>query len=652
MPPPAAKHTCVVFYGKVGNFERPGRSGRSVETHTLPGIDMLVLAWHTVVRHIHFATMDHVGHSWSPRIGRVLDQLFNLRVGLHQVEETSRNRRLCQEHVAHLAGRQIPFAKVGNGVSSCERTASQLLSIYRAMQLKARLEHDRAVRYDSVLLCRWDLVWSNRLRIGERVGMPQMPPRTYFLPQGCVSTSTLDSAELRQWHSRICGQTARVATIGGGHSAESTLSSHKRTVELARQVASAGQSSKGAMQHRIELRPMARAVWQLDWWLVSGSVEADAFAEAGSAEAFSNHTVRHAEILSPDGAKEHTIMGHTIWGLHLLHRLDASLRFAPMHRGVDFALARHWSRDGCLPLTRTCQDGLCSARDVRPHLASHLVGPASNPGGLRSMPTRARATIPGEAAHMAAACSDGYFFCRRGSQACADDQGGAHPMDTQEGRSIYYLCSEWVCREAHLSPDSQACAGLLLALAHEVTGAIDRGSRQHGLPLAHPRLQNRTGDGRLYRQSQALLATLDQPLNPRTLLADACPDLDLLRGGMAHAGVGYCDVTEDAEGDCENGNKGSFQMAADGDHGGVLRDHSGCIERCRRCARCNFVSVSAANHDCSWFHTCTLPLGLDMGGAGYLTFAVRSMPQQRRGIGIRRDSNNSTARATRATRST
>ena len=42
----------------------------------------------------------------------------------------------------------------------------------------------------------------------------------------------------------------------------------------------------------------------------------------------------------------------------------------------------------------------------------------------------------------------------------------------------------------------------------------------------------------------------------------------------------------------------------------VVRDHTSCIARCRQCGRCNFVSVSILNRDCSWFHTCRTPLGL------------------------------------------
>lgn len=85
---------------------------------------------------------------------------------------------------------------------------------------------------------------------------------------------------------------------------------------------------------------------------------------------------------------------------------------------------------------------------------------------------------------------------------------------------------------------------------------------------------------------------------------------------LASARVGYCDATDDGvEGDCSQGVKGSFAI------GGAISDHSSCIERCVRCERCNFVSVSLGHRDCSWFHSCPVTHEAN-GGSGYLTLHV------------------------------
>ena len=83
----------------------------------------------------------------------------------------------------------------------------------------------------------------------------------------------------------------------------------------------------------------------------------------------------------------------------------------------------------------------------------------------------------------------------------------------------------------------------------------------------------------------------------------------------ANASVGVCDAAPDAS-DCEHGRAGTFPGSP---------DHTGCIEQCRRCARCRFVSIAAGprgHSECRWFSQCTVPLQVEHGGGGFLTVEV------------------------------
>ena len=71
-----------------------------------------------------------------------------------------------------------------------------------------------------------------------------------------------------------------------------------------------------------------------------------------------------------------------------------------------------------------------------------------------------------------------------------------------------------------------------------------------------------------------------------------------LSRGLTRGHYGYCDVTA-GSGDCERGSKGEFT-------GLRFHEYADCFEACRACRRCNFVSVSFDDHDCSWYHSCDL----------------------------------------------
>ena len=48
--------------------------------------------------------------------------------------------------------------------------------------------------------------------------------------------------------------------------------------------------------------------------------------------------------------------------------------------------------------------------------------------------------------------------------------------------------------------------------------------------------------------------------------------------------------------DCERAEYGAWQTPT------TLRE---CVNACQGCARCNYISFSARNRDCSWFHNCS-----------------------------------------------
>ena len=82
-----------------------------------------------------------------------------------------------------------------------------------------------------------------------------------------------------------------------------------------------------------------------------------------------------------------------------------------------------------------------------------------------------------------------------------------------------------------------------------------------------------------------------------------------------HIGRGYCSASsEGSEGDCARGLIGTW----------LIGDLPQCIERCKQCAQCNFVSFSKRHRDCSWFAGCaTKALGKLYGGDAFDTFRVK-----------------------------
>ena len=66
---------------------------------------------------------------------------------------------------------------------------------------------------------------------------------------------------------------------------------------------------------------------------------------------------------------------------------------------------------------------------------------------------------------------------------------------------------------------------------------------------------------------------------------------------------GFCEKTSSSSADCLLDDLGSFGLsrrAATDEHSA----RQACAARCHTCARCAYVSVSAAQRDCSWFAEC------------------------------------------------
>ena len=79
---------------------------------------------------------------------------------------------------------------------------------------------------------------------------------------------------------------------------------------------------------------------------------------------------------------------------------------------------------------------------------------------------------------------------------------------------------------------------------------------------------------------------------------------------------GYCAFTDSDEGDCDHGTKGSFALGPR-----LPPTAAWCTAACRSCPQCRFVSMSAENRDCSWFHSCDLSR-LETNPASFRTWRV------------------------------
>lgn len=85
--------------------------------------------------------------------------------------------------------------------------------------------------------------------------------------------------------------------------------------------------------------------------------------------------------------------------------------------------------------------------------------------------------------------------------------------------------------------------------------------------------------------------------------------------------AGYCaETTTGDAGDCERGERGSWRLTMR--HG--IWDEYACVRHCvRSCPRCRYVSVSLAQKDCSWYHSCDMrQLHTAQPQLGFRSFAI------------------------------
>ena len=80
--------------------------------------------------------------------------------------------------------------------------------------------------------------------------------------------------------------------------------------------------------------------------------------------------------------------------------------------------------------------------------------------------------------------------------------------------------------------------------------------------------------------------------------------------------AGFCEPTDDGESDCVHGDRGAWRVDTSVDvarsaptptlQAQAVVDLWSCVERCRACSRCRFVSYSQRFKDCSWYYECDL----------------------------------------------
>uniref|UniRef100_A0A7S3FK20 Uncharacterized protein n=1 Tax=Haptolina ericina TaxID=156174 RepID=A0A7S3FK20_9EUKA len=143
-------------------------------------------------------------------------------------------------------------------------------------------------------------------------------------------------------------------------------------------------------------------------------------------------------------------------------------------------------------------------------------------------------------------------------------------------------------------------AGDTLDIFKELSLRASHGTRLPFLDAQLPRGMGRRGVCPLQNQSWKQVAPVRVPLG------------------------GFCAPTTDGS-DCDRGNSGAWPF---------LDEHD-CRSRCTSCARCNVISFSKINKDCSWYHDCHTGRELDelkqRGGCGWYQECAHGSEARRRG---------------------
>ena len=271
-----------MLHGKLGSIDRGQGWTRAVDGGA-PTVDLAVVCYAGVVRHIVEAnramySVDVFGHSWSPDMGPALDALFAPKGSAHERETVARNRELCTNLVMELrkytaAHGMTPFAHfaaVGRGANSCERTASHLLGMARAIQFKAKYEAAQGFTYDAVIVSRWDVLWGRPLHLNRL----DLSSGGFVVPHFCTHARGVDHrAPLERNLTAF-----RRAACGGGSSAGQVPTASTACHPSHRPCAG-------------DLSPRAREFYLLDWWFVASSAAADGFGRVAEPALYANYTI-------------------------------------------------------------------------------------------------------------------------------------------------------------------------------------------------------------------------------------------------------------------------------------------------------------------------------------------------------------------------
>lgn len=126
-------------------------------------------------------------------------------------------------------------------------------------------------------------------------------------------------------------------------------------------------------------------------------------------------------------------------------------------------------------------------------------------------------------------------------------------------------------------------------------------ARRELFGFKHAKVMLITPAGRrdLQPQSMTRHVALDHDVPMVATYSGACPlDGVAERPPLGLPLAGFCHPTP-AGGDCLHGEHGSWDTRAES-----IGSLEACVARCRRCARCQYVSYSELHRDCSWYHYC------------------------------------------------
>ena len=188
----------VVLYGKVGTEnKRAGMHPQALAQPSLIALSILSLKRHVISpARERFHTVEAFVHSWNPEAGSVIDALLDPRTSAHEPDRSA-------ELEARCAAGNFSFVKL-----TCGRTWSQMLSIQRAIGLKAEREAQAGWRFDLVYVGRIDLLWRRSMVDLLVRACSTTPGEFVFLPEQCGVVRPPKARKVanatRRWREQRC----------------------------------------------------------------------------------------------------------------------------------------------------------------------------------------------------------------------------------------------------------------------------------------------------------------------------------------------------------------------------------------------------------------------------------------------------------------